>query len=251
MRVPLMIRFPEKYQHLAPGKPGTKTDRLVSFVDFPATVLNLTGQPIPDYMQGIPFLGPNSDKERDHVYGTRDRVDEVFEMARSVRDKQYLYIRNYMPHLSYNQPSVFSDLGEIRNSITTVATESPDTLNQIQLAYAGPTKPVEEFYDCLADPQNTTNLLEGKLTSEQQKALKKLKKAFRDTRLAIQDVGVLPESVMRSHVSEEKAPIRDIMLGKGGHRAPDLKTAWQAADVVGTGDRKSLQANLSSSDPQD
>ena len=40
MHVPLLIRFPEKYRHLAPAAPGKSLDRLVSFVDFPATVLS-------------------------------------------------------------------------------------------------------------------------------------------------------------------------------------------------------------------
>ena len=31
MHVPLLIRFPEKYQHLAPANPGETIDRLVSF----------------------------------------------------------------------------------------------------------------------------------------------------------------------------------------------------------------------------
>ena len=39
MHVPLMIRFPEKWQHLAPGEPGTTTARLVSFVDYAPTML--------------------------------------------------------------------------------------------------------------------------------------------------------------------------------------------------------------------
>ena len=33
-RVPLIVRFPRRYAALAPGGPGTTTDRLVSFVDF-------------------------------------------------------------------------------------------------------------------------------------------------------------------------------------------------------------------------
>ena len=36
MKVALMVRFPKKFQHLAPASPGDKLDRLVSFVDFPA-----------------------------------------------------------------------------------------------------------------------------------------------------------------------------------------------------------------------
>ena len=55
MRVALMVRFPEKLQHLAPAEPGAVLDRLVSFVDFAPTVLALTGQKVPGYMQGRTF----------------------------------------------------------------------------------------------------------------------------------------------------------------------------------------------------
>ena len=51
MRVPCSP-VPQKWQHLALGKPGSTTDRLVSFVDYAPTVLNLLGQPIPKAMQG-------------------------------------------------------------------------------------------------------------------------------------------------------------------------------------------------------
>jgi N-sulfoglucosamine sulfohydrolase len=250
MRVALMVRFPKKYQHLAPAAPGTRLDRLVSFVDFPPTVLNLTGQPIPDYMQGIPFLGPDSETQRETVYGTRDRVDEVMEMARSVRDKQFLYVRNYMPHLSYNQPSVFSDLGEIRNEITRLAKTDLAALTPAQRAYAGPRKPVEEFYDCSADPDNIVNLLNGELNAAQQSSLQRLREAFTKTRQEIRDVGALSESVMRDHVREENAPIGDILNGKTNH-APDLDTAWAAADAVGKKDRSALVKFLNSPNAAD
>ena len=239
MRVALMVRFPKKYQHLAPAPPGTQLDRLVSFVDFPPTVLNLTGQHTPDYMQGLPFLGPGSETERETVYGTRDRVDEVMETARSVRDKRFLYVRNYMPHLSYNQPSVFSDLGDIRNDITRSAKTNLAVLTAPQRAYAGPRKPVEEFYDCVADPDNIVNLLAGELSSGQQAALERLRRAYTRMRSEILDVGALPESVMRDHVRAEGAPIRDILEGKTSH-APDLDAAWAAADLVGKQSRDLL-----------
>jgi len=51
------------------------------------------------------FLGSAEGKPRRYVHGHRDRVDEAYDCCRSVRDEQYLYIRNYMPHLSYHQPS--------------------------------------------------------------------------------------------------------------------------------------------------
>ncbi len=241
MKVALMVRFPKKFQHLAPASPGDKLDRLVSFVDFPPTVLALLGIERPDYMQGQVFLGPASGPERKYVYGARDRVDEVFECARSIRSKQYLYIRNYMPHLSYNQPSVFSDLSDIRK-------EFGGKMTPAQKAYAGPTKPAEEFYDCVADPLNVHNLLDGKLTDDESLALTTHRSAYRKERRAIQDVGALPESVAGDFVREEAAPLRDIVLGETHHH-PDLKTAWQAADLVGKGATTKQLELLKSDDP--
>jgi arylsulfatase A-like enzyme len=75
MQVPLMVRFPEKWRHFAPGGPDEALDRLVSFVDFPPTVLSLAGVDIPDHMQGTAFLGAKAGPARQFVYGARDRVD--------------------------------------------------------------------------------------------------------------------------------------------------------------------------------
>ncbi|MEM1441447.1 MAG: sulfatase-like hydrolase/transferase [Verrucomicrobiota bacterium] len=239
MKVPLMVRFPEKYQHLAPAQPGEKIDRLVSFVDFPKTVLSLAGLETPEYMQGEVFLGDAPEEESDYVYGFRDRVDEVFDCSRSVRSKDFLYIRNYLPHLSWNQPSVFSDLGEIRQDITKFAAENMDSLTEAQLGYAGPTKAFEEFYDVNADPHNVNNLALGELTPEQQEALEVHRAELKRKRLEILDVGILPESIMADYISEEGAPIRIITTGGTDHR-PDLETVWAAADMVGFGTREEL-----------
>jgi hypothetical protein len=89
-------------------------------------------------------------------------VDEVHEIARSVRSGRYLYIRNYHPYLSHNQPSVFPDLGEIRREITRLAATKPTSLTKAQLDYAGPSKPVEAFYDCDGDTLLFTVEQEGR-----------------------------------------------------------------------------------------
>ena len=109
IQVPLVIRFPEKYRHLAPAAPGGTVDKLVSFVDFPPTMLSLTGLPIPGYMQGRAFLGPAKGEARQYIFGARDRVDEVLEIARTVSDGRYQYIRNYMPHRPRMQRSDYSE----------------------------------------------------------------------------------------------------------------------------------------------
>ncbi|MDF1851216.1 MAG: sulfatase-like hydrolase/transferase [Verrucomicrobiales bacterium] len=247
MKVPLMVRFPEKYQHLAPAKPGETIDRLVTFVDYPPTTLALLGLSVPDYMQGKIFLGPLAAEEKDFVYGFRDRVDEVFDFSRSVRSQDYLYIRNFLPHLSWNQPSVFSDLGEIRRDITAYAKKNADELTDAQRAYAGPTKAVEEFYAVGEDPHNVNNLLLGELTAEQEKALEEHRAAFRTKRMEILDLGPVPESIMTDYIMEEEAPIRVIMEGDTNHR-PDLEAIWAAADQVGFGTREELLELIDSGD---
>lgn len=198
MKVPLLIRIPKKYRQLSPAKPGTTTNRLVSFVDFPATVLNLTGRQIPDYMQGQPFLGSNSDNERPYAFGHRDRVDEAFDCSRSVRSKRYLYIRNYMPHLSYNQPTAWPDQGQIRHEFYRLAKRSGMT--DAQWHFAGPTKPIEELYDCAADPVNLQNLV-GSDTAEDQ--LLHLRQTLDKHLEAIDDKGFVPETLLKEALSTD------------------------------------------------
>ncbi|MEC9055842.1 MAG: sulfatase-like hydrolase/transferase [Verrucomicrobiota bacterium] len=248
MRVALMTRFPKRYQHLASSPPGTVNEELVSFVDFPGTALNLAGLAKPDYMQGRRFLGENQDPERAYVYGCRDRVDEVFECARSLRSRKYLYIRNYHPYLSHNQPSVFSDLGAARQEISRLARESPRKLNKEQMDYAGPGKPAEAFYDCDSDPHNLVNLLEGKMTAEQQEALREHRRAYEGERIRLRDPGAIPEDEMWRWVRNEGKPLHDILLGKSDHQ-PSLVMGWKAADLVGRSDFPAALKLLKSADP--
>jgi hypothetical protein len=189
MNVPLLIRFPEKYRHLAPGAPGETTDRLVSFVDFPPTILSLLGLEIPAHMQGTPFLGSAPEAPRTHVFGARDRIDEAYDLARSVRDQEYLYIRTYMPHLSYNQPSWYSDQAEIRREIERLARS--ERLSGSQLDYAGPMRPREELYLVREDPLQLKNLVYSDEHQDVLSAMRReLTRWIRETR----DVGFLPEA---------------------------------------------------------
>ncbi len=67
MRVPLLVRFPKKYQHLAPALPGSTTDRLVSFVDFAPTVLSLAGIDVPYSDAGNSVSWDNGPGRRDNT----------------------------------------------------------------------------------------------------------------------------------------------------------------------------------------
>ena len=188
LRIPLVVWFPPKYRHLSPAAPGGKCSSLVSLVDFGPTLLSVLGLPVPSHMQGAAFLGPAAAPPREYVYGARDRVDEVLDLSRSVRDKRYLYIRNYMPDLSWNQPETFSDQLPLRREITRLAAEGK--LGEAQLTYAGPGKPPEALYDTDNDPWQIRNVAGD---PEAAPVLARMKKALRDWQVACRDVGLIHE----------------------------------------------------------
>ncbi|MCA9147549.1 MAG: sulfatase-like hydrolase/transferase, partial [Planctomycetales bacterium] len=58
VRVPLLVRVPEKWRSLTPFDAGSRVDEPVSFVDLAPTVLSIAGIDKPARMQGRAFLGP-------------------------------------------------------------------------------------------------------------------------------------------------------------------------------------------------
>ena len=239
MNVALVVRFPEKYRHFAPSGPGTRTDRLVSFDDFGPTALSLAGSEIPDYMEGKPFLGPEAVPARDYTYGHRDRVDEVHDLARSVRDKRYLYIRNYMPHLGYNQPTAWPDLGEIRHEFYKLAKDGRMTPPQEH--FAGPRRPLEELYDCQSDPQNLENLAGS---PDHRGVLERMRGQLAKNLVDSRDLGFLPESL--AWQLAEGSTAYELARSSGDYQQSVL---IEAASQVGNATEEELLANLTHSDP--
>ena len=226
MRVPLLIRFPTKFQHLAPAQPGKTAGRLISFEDFPPTVLGLASLPVPKYMRGRAFLGPKARRPRKYVYGARDRVDEAFDLARSVRDANWLYVRNYMPHLSYNQPSWYSDQGEIRTEITRLAKAGKLTA-AAQKHYAGPTRTREELYDTANDPHQVHNLA---ALAKHRPRLAEMRSRLRLWMLSRRDLGFLPELDMAAR----GGALPPYEMARRGEAYP-LTRIVAAAELVGDG----------------
>jgi N-sulfoglucosamine sulfohydrolase len=202
MLVPMIVHFPEKWRHLAPAAAGETTDRLVSFVDFAPTVLSLCGLPVPGHMQGSAFLGAAADEPRRYVYGARDRVDEVFDLSRSVRDGRWLYIRNFMPHLSWMPPESYSDGSTFRREFKRLA--AAGQLNADQLTYAAPRRALEELYDTQADPHQLHNLADRAEHREQQERLRgELIRWMTDSR----DAGFLTEPQVWQRIGQNSTPL--------------------------------------------
>lgn len=192
MHVPLLIRFPEKFAHLAPARPGESVDRIVSFVDFAPTVLSLVNSDIPKYMQGKPFLGEKSAVERTYAFGHRDRIDESVDTARSVRDKRYLYIRNHMPHFGYSERSWWPDQGEINQDLYRIANQRHE-LSTAQHHFLSNGRATEELYDCETDPHNTTNLADS---ADHQAIINRLRTVNFEHLVETRDLGFIPEPLL-------------------------------------------------------
>jgi len=188
LHVPLIVKFPKKYQKWAPEEPGGVSLRLVSFVDFAPTVLSLAGVKIPEYMQGQPFLGPKNAPPRKYVYAIRDRMAERYDTVRAVRDFQYQYIRNYMPHLSWSQLVSYTEQMPTMQVWRRLAKEGE--LNEVQGRYFLPTKPVEELYDTLLDPHQTRNLAGDPKYAE---VMQRMRGELRRWHLQTHDLGLMPE----------------------------------------------------------
>ena len=100
LHIPLILRFPSKYRHLAPRDPGSKIHDLVLHMDLAPTILHLAGISIPEQVQGRTLCGPNYEP-REYVCSARDRLDNNPEMIRTIRTHRYRYIRNFLPDHPY------------------------------------------------------------------------------------------------------------------------------------------------------
>jgi arylsulfatase A-like enzyme len=225
LHVPLIIRFPRRYQRFAPYQPGDKTSRLVSFVDFAPTVLGLAGLPAANYMQGQAFLGPAQRKPRQYIFAASSRVDEAYECSRCVRDERYKYIRNYMPHLPYIQHSEYCDQAEIMQELRRAAAE--DVLTPTQRRLWAPTKPVEELYDTSMDGEEIDNLADS---PQHRDVLQKLRKVLHGWMLQTHDIGLLPEAEM--HIRAEGST--PYQIARDPAKYPERRIL-AAADLVGRG----------------
>ncbi len=190
LHVAMIVYIPQKFRHLAPKEygPGVESDRLVGFVDLAPTLLSIAGIKLPKWMQGHCLMGKYEDQPQPYLFGFRGRMDERYDMVRSVRNKRYIYIRNYMPHLIYGQHIDYM----FQTPTTRVWKELYDQgkLNTVQRRFWEPKQP-EGLYDLQTDPDEVTNLVES---PEHKAVLAQLRQAMHEHILKIRDVGFLSEA---------------------------------------------------------
>jgi N-sulfoglucosamine sulfohydrolase len=182
IHIPLLVRWPGVL------RPGAVIDDLVSGIDFGPTVLSIAGVKIPGYMQGQAFLGQQAAPPRQYIYAARDRMDETYDIIRSVRDKRFKYIRNYKPGRPYAQHIITAERSQVLQEWRRL--NKARELKGPQKIFFLPEKPEEELYDIVADPHEVNNLA-GR--PEYREALQRLRRVHEQWMKDTGDLGLIPE----------------------------------------------------------
>ncbi len=151
VHVPLVVRWPG-----GPTPPGSVREDPVSLLDVTATSMALAGVDLPRNLHGQPLAGTDA-RERDYVFCHRDRCDMTLDRIRSIRTRNYNYIRNYMPEKPYTQHNDYIKASYPTYSVMTEL-YAQGKLQGPELVFMTGRKPEEELYDVLADPHEVNNL---------------------------------------------------------------------------------------------
>ncbi len=156
IRVPLIVSWPGAV------KPGTRTDAMVSWVDFLPTLLEAAGGEAPADIDGRSFLPVLRGEETDH----RDRIFTTHSgdgrwnvyPIRSLRTAGWKYILNLHPEFAFTTHiDLPGNLGQRSYFSTWEAAARSDT-RAADLVKRYHARPAEELYDLAADPHEGRNL---------------------------------------------------------------------------------------------
>ena len=148
IKVPFLLRMPCQN-----GKPCQSNidDRLVSFVDIAPTILSLAQAPIPSWLHGVNFLK----SDRKHIFASRDRIDEVEDRQRAVRNQHFKYIRSWKPEVPGGHELSYRDNIDMVRDWRRLFNENK--LNNAQSNWFK-APGYKQLYNLAKDPYEITNL---------------------------------------------------------------------------------------------
>lgn len=243
-RVPLLVRIPARFRLNGQGAPGTTDDRMINLFQLGPTVLNLAGiEPLPR-MQARAFLGPNLPKPVDYIFGARDRIDEYFDLVRSVRDRRYRFIRNLNPWVPYFPRHEYGDRCNTLQEMRRLHAEGKLTPALSQ--WMAGRRPAEELYDLDVDPYEICNLADDIAYT----AIKeRLNRVLTDWMIETRDTGLVPEPMLRIR-SKDAGSTYAILRGPDGQiRSQRLVRLAILASNPKPSEKMTFLENLCDADP--
>lgn len=245
LHVPLVVRVPENFKHLSIAANGQRVAGSVEFVDFGATVLHLAGIPLPDGIDGRPFLGNeiklDEVNSRHESFGYADRFDEKYDLVRSLKVGKYHYLRSYQPYLpdglqniyrykmlAYKQWEEFYRDGKLSGAAK---------------LFFQP-KPAEMLFNVESDPHEVNNLAGDPGFAD---VVKRMRKRLNERLLEMPDLSFFPESKLVAEAMENP-------VGYGQKNKQRISRLLQIADLqvqpFSTA-RNHIKTALNSSDPME
>ena len=244
VKVPLLVRVPDKYRSLTPFTNGSRTNEIVSFVDLAPTLLSLSGVLIPDHMQGRAFLGSQRETPPadDVAFLFGDRFDGKEGMRRGIRNKRFKYIRRFTPHLPAAPYSQYS-LGVPSWKAWQNEWRRGRMPREFASLWETP-QPVEMLFDTQQDPWEITNLAQDPAHRQRLDVMRRhLKQRMVDSR----DSGVIPESLFEDLVRD--GTMYGYVRQNQEQQAKWVDDAWFATEDPGSDKMPTLSRGLKSADP--
>lgn len=155
-KVPLIVWFPEKYQHLSPWGTGAVSNELVNFDDLGPTVLSLAGIKAPEYMTGRPIMGRFREAPEPFLFTSRNRIDETPGLTRSITDGKLMYSKVFTPQFPELEYQKYADVSDLVQQIREDHKEGK--LNELQAEMLERRNTSEYLYDLESDPWKLNNL---------------------------------------------------------------------------------------------
>ncbi len=190
IHVPMIIYWPKNFPAPPQYSPGGVNEEVISLLDITATTLSIAGIPKPEGMQSNIFFGENADSPRTYAISARDRIDETVNRIRSVREKRYHYIRNFIPGEGFASLNRYKEKCFLvkplmrklyaKGELTGAAAELMEPL------------PPELLYDTENDPYEINNLAVSD-DSLHREALARLRGTLDAWMVETNDLGKIPE----------------------------------------------------------
>ena len=186
LHVPMIIRYPNQVGA------GTIDNQLISFIDMAPTLLSQANIPPKVYMQGRAFAGKYATKEkRKYIHAAADRFDEKYDRIRAVRDDRYKYLKNFHPQKGYYLALDYRE--KMASMQELLRMRDKQQLNDLQMQWFRPSKPVEELFDTQTDPHELVNLSEN---PAYQNKLLELRQECKQWMASAKDQGSIPEEAL-------------------------------------------------------
>ncbi|TDC50360.1 sulfatase [Jiangella ureilytica] len=200
LRVPLVLRFPRRWAHLAPARPGSAIDDPVTLMDLGPTVLSLARVPVPGHVHGQVLAGRQRTEPRRYAFGMRGRMDERYDMVRTVSDGRLRYIRTYAPHRPYGQVNAYA--WQLKSYQDWEQAHLNGTLDDVQDRFWRE-RPAEEFYDTHADPDHLHNLVGD---PHHRARLEEFRRVLAEHMMEVNDNGFIPEGSALEGYDDAREP---------------------------------------------